>query len=193
MSSVHPAATIADRRLAVFRLALSLLLAGVGSALVVLAFSPFSAATAAFSAPLYAVVAGGYSLFPFLARQLLGVRWAATGTGAIAGVLSAPISPIGLLIVVPFVGAGAAFDATVWALGRSAGLRRRPEGVFLVAALISALVLFLVSLPVINPVDRGTPVFLLAVLGGRVVGQVAATLAAAGIVRAARRFGSPRG
>ncbi|WP_295118144.1 hypothetical protein [uncultured Leifsonia sp.] len=62
------------------------------------------------------MIAGAYSVFPFLARRLLGYRWAATVVGCLAGVLSAPISPIGLLIVVPFVAAGAAYDAVVWAI-----------------------------------------------------------------------------
>jgi hypothetical protein len=183
VSSVHPIA-VADRRLSLVQLVLALVVAGAASALIVLAFSPFSAATAAFSPPLYAVIAGAYSFFPFLARRLLGVRWAATAVGVLAGVASAPISPIGLLIVVPFVAGGAAYDATVWALSRFPLQRQRPDRAFVAGALVSALVLFLVSLPVINPVDRGTPVFLVAVLGGRVVGQLAASLAAGRVARA---------
>jgi hypothetical protein len=190
--TAHQHSTAADRRLSVLQLVFSIVAAGAASALVVLAFSPFSAATAAFSAPLYGVIAGGYSVFPFLARRLLGYRWAATVVGCLAGVLSAPISPIGLLIVVPFVGAGAAYDSVVWAITSLRRGARDSEWVFVLAAVVSALVLFLVSLPVLSPSNRGLPVFLLAVFGGRLVGQLAASALAGIIARVLRRFGAWR-
>lgn len=184
--SIYPEATAADRRLSLLQVLVSVVIAGVASALVVLAFSPYSAATAAFSAPLYAVVAGGYSVFPFLARRVLGFRWAATAAGMVAGMLSAPISPVGVLIVVPFVAGGAAYDATIWAFSRFGRDGRSSEWVFVTAAAVSALVLFLVSMPVMT--NRG-PLFLLAVLGGRLVGQVAASTLAGLAARLALRRG----
>jgi hypothetical protein len=190
--TAHQHSTAADRRLSVLQLVFSIVAAGAASALVVLAFSPFSAATAAFSAPLYAVIAGGYSVFPFLARRLLGYRWAATVVGCLAGVLSAPISPIGLLIVVPFVGAGAAYDSVVWAITSLQRGARDSEWVFVLAAVVSALVLFLVSLPVLSPSNRGLPAFLVAVFAGRLVGQLAASALAGIVARVLRRFGARR-
>lgn len=190
--TAHLHAAVADRRLTVLQLVLSIVAAGAASALVVLAFSPFSAATAAFSAPLYAVIAGAYSVFPFLARRLLGYRWAATVVGCLAGVLSAPISPIGLLIVVPFVGAGAAYDAVVWAVTSLRHGAKPSEWVFVVAAVVSALVLFLVSLPVLSPSNRGLPAFLLAVLAARLVGQLGASALAGIVARVLLRFGARR-
>jgi len=190
--TAHQHSTAADRRLSVLQLVFSIVAAGAASALVVLAFSPFSAATAAFSAPLYAVIAGGYSVFPFLARRLLGYRWAATVVGCLAGVLSAPISPIGLLIVVPFVGAGAAYDSVVWAITSLRRGTRDSEWVFVLAAVVSALVLFLVSLPVLSPSNRGLPAFLVAVFAGRLVGQLAASALAGIVARVLRRFGARR-
>lgn len=187
-----PHSTAAARRVPVLQLVLSIVAAGAASAVVVWGFSPFSAATAVFSPPLYAVIAGAYSFFPFLVRRALGFRWAATSVGVVAGVLSAPVSPIGLLIVVPFVGAGAAYDAVAWGMSR---LRRGPgdaEWVFVVAALVSALVLFLVSLPVLDPAGRGELLFLAPILGGRIVGQLAASAAAGLATRALGRFGGHR-
>ncbi|MDN4612848.1 hypothetical protein P5G50_00170 [Leifsonia sp. F6_8S_P_1B] len=190
--TLHQSATAGDRRLPLLRVLFTLVAAGAGSALIVLAFSPFSAAAAAFSAPLYAVVAGGYSFLPFLARRLLGLPWAATAAGCLAGVLSAPISPIGLLIVVPFVAGGAAYDAVAWALARAPWLADRDRWVFTIAAAVSALVLFIVSLPVFSPVNRGLPLFLAAVLAGRLVGQLAASALAGLAADALHRFGPQR-
>ncbi len=168
------------RRRSLLHLLLGTAAAGAASALVVVAFSPFSAATAAFSPPLYALIAGAYSIVPFLARRLLGYTWAATTVGIVAAVLAAPFSPIGLLIVVVFVGAGASFDSVSWALTRGRGDQIVPAWVSVVAALVSALVLFLVSFPVLSPAHR-VPLILAATFGGRVVGQLAA-VAVAGVV-----------
>jgi hypothetical protein len=186
----HSASTV--RRVSLLRLVLSIIAAGAASAVVVAAFSPFSAAAAAFSPTLYAVMAGAYSFFPFLVRRALGFRWAATSVGAVAGVLSAAVSPIGLLIVVPFVGAGAAYDAVVWAISRLRRNGRDAEWVFIAAAVVSAVVLFLVSLPVFTPANRGMLLFLVPVLGGRLVGQLAASFAAGLATRTLARFGGRR-
>jgi hypothetical protein len=180
MTTHQPTISTANPRLPVIRLALSTVAAGALGALVVVAYSPFSAATAAFSPPLYALVAGAYSIVPFLARRLLGYPWAATAVGCIAALLSAPISPIGLLIIVPFAAAGAAYDSVIWALTRARRERDTPTWIFVVAALVSALVLFLVSLPVLSPNHR-IPMILAATLGGRVAGQLAAS-ALAGLI-----------
>lgn len=160
--------------------------AGVAGALVVVCCSPFSVAFAAFSPPLYAVVAGAYSIMPFLARGLLGYRWAATLVGCFAGLLAAPVSPIGFLLVIPFAGAGAAYDSTLWAFTKNRPSAYVPGWILVVGALLSALILFLVSLPVMSPPDRMAGV-LAATLAGRVVGQLAAAALAGVLVRMLRR------
>jgi hypothetical protein len=189
--TTHPPTVSASRRLSIIELLLSTVAAGAVGALVVVAYSPFSAATAAFSPPLYALVAGAYSVVPFLARRFLGYPWAATVVGCLAALLSAQVSPIGLLIVVLFVGAGAAYDSVIWAFTKVRRERDAPAWVFVVAALVSALVLFLVSLPVLSPNHR-IPVILAATLGARAVGQLAASAAAGLITRMLLRIGRGR-
>lgn len=160
--------------------------AGAATALVVVAFSPFSAATAAFSPPLYALIAGAYSIVPFGARRLLGYPWAATGVGIVAAVLAAPFSPIGILIVVVFAGAGAAYDSVLWSVTRSRAERTASGWICAVAALVSALVLFLVSYPVLSPAHR-VPLILAATFGARAVGQLAAVAAGGAVGRLVAR------
>lgn len=191
MTTHQPTVSTASRSLSIIQLLLSTVAAAAVGALVVVAYSPFSAATAAFSPPLYALVAGAYSVVPFLARRFLGYPWAATVVGCLAALLSAPVSPIGLLIIVPFVGAGAAYDSVIWAFTRVGRKRDVPAWFFVVAALVSALVLFLVSLPVLSPNHR-VPVILAATLGARAAGQLAASAAAGLITRMLFRIGGGR-
>ncbi|CAM5399677.1 hypothetical protein [Leifsonia shinshuensis] len=181
MTAYQGARTTARPR-SLLQLALGTVAAGAVGALVVVAFSPFSAATAAFSPPLYALIAGAYSVVPFLARRVLDYTWAATTVGVVAAALAAPFSPIGILIVVLFVGAGAAYDSVLWCLTRGRADRRAPGWAYAVAALVSALVLFLVSYPVLSPAHR-VPLILAATFGGRAVGQLAAAGAAAAVHR----------
>ena len=170
------------RPLSVLRPVLGTAAAGAAGALVVVAVSPFSAATAAFSPPLYALTAGAYSVVPFLARRRLGDAWAATEVGVVAAVFAAPFRPIGLLSVVLFVGAGAAYDSVLWCVARGRADRSAPAWAYVVAALVSALVLFLVSYPVLSPAHR-VPLILAATFAGRAVGQLVAAGAAAAIGR----------
>jgi hypothetical protein len=179
------------RRLSLLQLVLGTVAAGSASALVVVAFSPFSAATAAFSPPLYALIAGAYSIVPFLARRYLDYRWAATVVGIVAAILSAPVSPIGILIVVLFVGAGAAYDAVIWVFAGDRAGRATPAWIYVVAAVVSALVLFLVSYPVLSPAHR-VPMILAATFGGRVIGQLTASALAGLGARLLLRAGDRR-
>ncbi|MCI0159384.1 hypothetical protein KNO15_22000 [Leifsonia shinshuensis] len=191
--TIYEGAPTGVRRQSLLQQVLGTAGAGAAGALVVVAFSPFSAATAAFSPPLYALIAGAYSIVPFLARRLLGYPWAATTVGIVAAVLAAPFSPIGMLIVVLFVGAGAAYDSVSWALTRGRADRVAPAWVSVVAALVSALVLFLVSFPVLSPEHR-VPLILAATFGGRAIGQVGAVAIAGGVGRLlGRRGGAERG
>jgi hypothetical protein len=119
---------------------------------------------------------------PFLARRLLDYRWATTAVGVVAAIFSAPISPIGFLIVVLFVGAGAAYDSVLWVFTWFRADRRPPAWVHVVGALVSALVLFLVSFPVLSPAHR-VPLILAATFGARAAGQLVALAGAGGVSR----------
>ncbi|WP_348788768.1 hypothetical protein [Leifsonia sp. NPDC080035] len=164
--------------------------AAIGAVLMAVV-APFTSVLAAAAPPAYALVAGGHSLLPFLARRLLGVRWAATAVGAFVGVLSVGSTPLGILIVVPLVVSGAAFDGTLLVLGRWRGGEVRGrfgEAVFAVAALVSAVALFLVSIPVMSP-EHLAPVVLTLTLAGRAGGQLGASALSAVVARRVLRAG----
>lgn len=157
-----------------------LLIAAFGAlgAVVLTLVAPATTALAATAPPAYALVAGIHSILPFLARRLLGFRWAATAVGAFVGLLSVGSTALGILVVVPLVVAGAVFDATALLLHR----RVRGEGVFALAAFASAVALFLVSLPVMSPEHLG-PVVMALTFGGRVAGQLGAWAVSALVAR----------
>ncbi|MEN2738502.1 hypothetical protein ABCS02_11990 [Microbacterium sp. X-17] len=189
--TTHQGVRAPDRRLSLHAMLLWTVAAGAAGAVVVAAFSPFSAATAAFSPPLYALLAGAYSFFPFLVRRVLGYPWAATAAGVVAGALSAPLSPIGVLVLVPFVAGGAAYDTVLWAVARIRRGQRTPAWAYAVAAVASALVLLVVSLPLLSPVHQ-LPFALAAVFAGRVAGQLTASGLAGVAGRRLLRAGTDR-
>lgn len=164
-----------------------LLIAAFGAlgAVLMALVAPFTSVLAAAAPPLYALLAGIHSVLPFLARRLLGARWAATSVGAFVGILSVGSTPLGLLIVVPLVVSGAAFDASLLVLERRG---RGSERSFAVAALASAVALFLVSLPVMSPEHLGAVVLTLT-LAGRAAGQLAAWALSAVVAGRVRRAG----
>ena len=164
-----------------------LLLAAFGAigAVLLTVVAPLTSALAAVAPPLYALVAGVHSVLPFLARRLLGVRWAATGVGAFVGILSVASTPLGVLILVPLVVSGAAFDGTLLLLARRG---RTGEAAAAIAAGASALALFLVSLPVMSP-EHLLPAVLAATLAGRLGGQLAAWAMSAVLARRVVRAG----
>lgn len=145
---------------------------GALGALVLILVAPFTSALAALFPPAYALAAGVHSILPFLARRLLGFRWAATLVGVFVGLLSIGFTPLGVLIVVPLALSGLGFDVTLRLLGR-----RRParETHYLCAGVASAVVLFLVSLPVMSPDDLAPWIVSLTLLG-RIAGQLGAVL-----------------
>ncbi|MGO4535764.1 hypothetical protein [Leifsonia sp. 2MCAF36] len=143
---------------------------GALGALVLVLVAPVTSLLAALFPPAYALVAGVHSVLPFLARRLVGFTWTTTIACALVGILAIGFTPLGALIVVPFVITGLGFDVTLLLLGRRATVRRWH---FFGAALVTAVLLFLVSLPVFSPRDLSTPILLLTLLG-RVVGQLAA-------------------
>ena len=144
---------------------------GALGALLLIVVAPVTALLAALFPPAYAVAAGMHSVLPFLARRLVGFTWTTTIDFALVGILAIGFTPLGVLIVIPLVLTGVGFDLTLLLLLR----RRGPLRLWhqLVAALVTAVLLFLVSLPVFSPHDL-TPLLLLLTLAGRVVGQLAA-------------------
>lgn len=183
-ATVEPSIAHRRRRLSTRVL---LVAAGFGAvgAVILAVVAPITSAMAAAFPPLYALVAGIHSLLPFIARRALGFEWAATLVGAFVGVLSIAITALGALIVIPLVLAGFSFDATLALLRRCGPLR---ESADYIAAGVSGVALFLVSLPVMNPERLGIGVVLLTLLG-RLVGQVGSAGVAALVARRLRRAG----
>ncbi|SEI16467.1 MULTISPECIES: hypothetical protein [unclassified Leifsonia] len=147
--------------------------AALGALLLIL-IAPVTGLLAVLFPPAYAVAAGIHSVLPLLARRLVGFPWTTTIAFALVGILAIGFTPLGVLIVIPLVITGAGFDVTLLLLARRSEPRLRH---FAVGALVSALLLFLVSLPVFSPRDL-TPWIVLLALAGRIVGQLAAAGAA---------------
>lgn len=158
-----------SRRLSTRALMIIAAFAALGALLLIL-IAPVTGFLAALFPPAYAVAAGIHSILPLLARRLVGFPWTTTVASALVGILAIGFTPLGVLIVIPLVVTGAGFDVTLLLLAR----RNEPRlWHFLVAALVTAALLFLVSLPVFSPRDL-TPWILLLTLAGRIVGQLAA-------------------
>ena len=158
-----------SRRLSTRALLIIAAFAALGALLLIL-IAPVTGLLAALFPPAYAVAAGIHSILPLLARRLVGFPWTTTIAFALVGILAIGFTPLGVLIVIPLVVTGAGFDVTLLLLAR----RSEPRlWHFLVAALVTAALLFLVSLPVFSPRDL-TPWILLLTLAGRIVGQLAA-------------------
>ncbi|GAA2050586.1 hypothetical protein [Leifsonia soli] len=143
---------------------------GALGALLLILVAPVTAILAALFPPAYAVAAGVHSILPFLARRLVGFPWATTIAFSLVGLLAIGFTPLGALILVPLVVGGAGFDVTLLALGRRGPLR---PWHYVLGALVTAVLLFLVSLPVMSPDDLAVPILLLTLLG-RMAGQLAA-------------------
>ena len=159
----------ASRRLSTRALLIIAAFAALGALLLILV-APLTGLLAALFPPAYAVAAGIHSVLPFLARRLVGFPWTTAIAFALVGILAIGFTPLGVLIVIPLVVTGAGFDVTLLLLAR----RSEPRlWHFVGGALVTALLLFLVSLPVFSPRDL-TPWILLLTLAGRIVGQLAA-------------------
>ncbi|SDH71314.1 hypothetical protein SAMN04515691_0221 [Leifsonia sp. 98AMF] len=143
---------------------------GALGALLLILVAPVTALLAALFPPAYALAAGVHSILPFLARRLVGFPWTTTIAFALVGLLAIGFTPLGALILIPLVVAGVGFDITLLALGRRGRLR---PWHYAVGALVTAVLLFLVSLPVMSPDDLAAPILLLTLLG-RVLSQLAA-------------------
>lgn len=156
-------------------------------ALVYLAVSPFALTLASAFPPAYALVAGAYSVMLFTARLFIGRDGAATLTAAVTGALVSAVSPVGFLVFVVLMTAAAVFDLVLYIAGRRSS-RIPSRRTILLAATLSAVALFLVSLPVFSAAHL-TLGFRTATLAGRVIAQVAAVLLAHGIVASLIRAG----
>lgn len=156
-------------------------------ALLYLAVSPLVLTLASAFPPAYALAAGVYSVMLFTARLFIGRDGAATLTSAITGALIAAVSPVGLLVFVVLVTSAGVFDLVLYIAGRRSS-RSPSRRVTLVAAALSAVALFLVSLPVFSAAHL-TVGFLTATLACRVLGQLAAVALARGIVASLIRAG----
>lgn len=156
-------------------------------ALLYLALSPGAVALATVFPPAYALLAGAYSSLTFAARLFIGITGSATLTSALAGALVAAASPVGLIVLIPFMISGLTFDV-VLRIGSRGTNGDRPLAAVLLAALISAILLFAVSLPVFSADDLAAEVLAMTFLG-RLLGQVAAALIARAIVTALARAG----
>ena len=143
---------------------------GALGALLLILVAPLTATLAALFPPAYAVAAGMHSVLPFLARRLVGFAWTTTIAFSLVGILTIGFTPLGVLILVPLAITGLGFDVTLMLLGRRGPLRPSHH---VVAAVVTAVLLFLVSLPVMSPRDLAAPILILTFVG-RLIGQLAA-------------------
>lgn len=144
---------------------------GAIGALLLLAVTPITVLLAATFPPAYALAAGVHSILPYLARRLLALPFAATLVALIVGVLSSASTPLGVLVIVSLLAGALPFDVTLALFARVRGRLRRFDWVLAAAA--SAVVLFLVSLPVFSP-EHVTPFILIGAFVGRLLGQLGA-------------------
>ena len=119
---------------------------GALAAALIVALSPVTTALAQLSPPLYAVVASIHVLAPFTAAAWFLRPGAASLTAFLAGLIAAPLTSLGLLLVVATVVPALAFDLVLF-LGRRSSHRRL---VWYGAALAAALAIVAISLPVID-------------------------------------------
>jgi hypothetical protein len=150
--------------------------------------SPVLVSLPALSPPLYAVVAGVHSVMIFLAPRITGARWAASVTAAVAGLVIAAMSPIGLFVALLILIPGVLTDVAL-SLPASSGRRAATETRYIAGALAAAIVLFAISLPAFSA-EHLTGAILFGAAAGRVLGEglayvcaraLAASLARAGI------------
>jgi hypothetical protein len=158
---------------------------GAVTALATIALSPFLAATAVISPPLYALLSGYSAIAPLLALRLTGTAGSATITAACCALIAWPFSPLGLLLLVAQVAPAVAMDL-VFAARRYLGAAAP-----WLAAVAGAVVVFALSLPIISP-DQFTPAVIVLTLVGRLVSYGLACAAATGIDRGLTRAGVQR-
>lgn len=162
---------------------------GAIGAVILVAVAPLTTALAATFPPGYAVVAGIHSVLPYTARRLLALPFAATLVAAVVGLLSFASTALGPLILISLLAATLPYDLVLRIASR--GSRTPRTWQHLLAAATAGVVLFVVSLPVFSP-EHLTPVMVVTVLIGRVVGQCAAVGVATLLASAVQRAGIRR-
>jgi biotin transporter BioY len=103
-------------------------------------------------------------------------------------VLGGAYTPIGFLIIVPLTLTGVSYDLTVSIADKVMPAKSASRWRYGLAASVSAVVLFLVSLPVMSP-EHLTWSVLAATLGARLIGQLAASALAGLLARRVERAG----
>lgn len=160
---------------------------GAVQSLIFVMIVPITSVLAVSSPPAYALVAAVHTAMPLLARVVTRTPGMATFAAFVTGVLTAAISPIGPLAIVPMLCAAVTLDLVLpWRRGTRASAPR-----ILVAAGAAAVVLFFVALPVFSPEHLVAPV-LIATLAARIGGELAVAAGVIGIRRLLVRAGAVR-
>jgi hypothetical protein len=145
---------------------------------------PLLTTLAPLAPPAYALVAGAHSVMPFLARRVTGVAGSAIVTSGIAALLVIPSSSSGFIAAIPVLLAGVTIDLMLW---RPASTKHR-EVRYLVAAAVTAIVLWAVSLAVFSPAHL-TPMIIIGTLAGRLGGELLAVVLSRILASALSRAG----
>lgn len=112
---------------------------------VVLALSPLNTAIAVLNPFLYAATGGITAVMPLTARVWSQIPGSATLCAAVAGLIAAPFSALGFLLVFALVLPALTFDLVLWRSSHSTLTR------LLGAAAAAGIMIWAISLPVIDP------------------------------------------
>jgi len=160
---------------------------GAVQALIFVMVVPVTSVLAVSSPPAYALVAAVHTAMPLLARVVTRTPGMATFAAFVTGLLTAAISPIGPLALVPLLCAAVTLDLVLpLRRGVRAGAPR-----ILIAGAAAGVVLFAVALPVFSPEHLVAPV-LIATLAARIAGELAVAAGVVGIRRLLVRAGAVR-
>lgn len=154
-------------------------------ALIIIVLVPITGSIAAWSPPVYALVAFLQTLLLFAARRFTGIRWGATLAAGITALICGPFTAIGWLLAVPLIAAAVLFDLVIrigerrrWSTGRDS----------VVAGIVIGAALFAVSLPVMSAEHLALPVLALTLLA-RIVATGTGAFLSALLVRRLERVG----
>ena len=154
---------------------------GALAGLLVVALTPLTSLLAVTSPALYALVASIHMLGPLVAAAWLARPGAATLTALVSGLVALPLTTLGPLLVLALVIPAAVMDLALAALGHRA--RSWP---WLVAAVVGALVMSAITIPVIDARVL-SPVLVMLVVAARLVAFIGVALGARLV---ARRLGA---
>jgi hypothetical protein len=160
---------------------------GAVAAIFLALLAPFTGTLALASPVAYAFVAGVHAVGPMLALRWTRVPGAAILTAAVAGLLAAPFTGLGLLLGIALVVPAAALEF-VLALSR---YRFDLSTIWYLAAATAGLTIFALSLPIIDEAIL-TPFVILGTLVCRVLSYSAAGWLAVWLEKALIRSGARR-